>query len=62
MDCNHEFIGMSTGVVCKRCQMRMTAEEFRAYLAAQAKSAAEVTEEAKPKAKKRKVKEVVADE
>ena len=42
--------------------MRMTAEEFRAYLAAQAKSAEEVTEEAKPKAKKRKVKEVAADE
>ena len=62
MDCNHEFIGMSTGVVCKRCQMRMTAEEFRAYLAAQAKSAEEVTEEAKPKEKKRKVKEVAADE
>lgn len=52
MNCNHEFIGMSTGVVCKRCQMRMTAEEFRAYLA----------EEAKPKAKKRKAKEAGADE
>ena len=62
MNCNHEFIGMSTGVVCKRCQMRMTAEEFRAYLAAQAKSAEEVMEEAKPKSKKRKVKEVTADE
>ena len=62
MDCKHEFIGMSTGVVCKRCQMRMTAEEFRAYLVAQAKPAEEVTEEAKPKAKKRKAKEVAADE
>ena len=22
MSCNHEFIGMSTGVVCKPCQMK----------------------------------------
>lgn len=22
MHCNHEFMGMSTGVVCKRCQMK----------------------------------------
>ena len=62
MNCNHEFIGMSTGVVCKRCQMRMTADEFRAYLAAQAKPAEEVAEEAKPKAKKRKAKEADAHE
>ena len=62
MNCNHEFIGMSTGVVCKRCQMRMTADEFRAYLAEGAKPAEEVTEEAKPKAKKRKAKEADAHE
>lgn len=62
MNCNHEFIGMSTGVVCKRCQLRMTADEFRAYLAAQAKPAEEVTEDAKPKAKKRKAKEADAHE
>lgn len=62
MNCNHEFIGMSTGVVCKRCQMRMTADEFRAYLAAQAKPVEEVTEEAKPKTKKRKAKEADAHE
>ena len=24
MHYNHEFIGMSTGVVCKRCQMKKT--------------------------------------
>lgn len=62
MSCNHEFIGMSTGVVCKRCQLRMTADEFRAYLAAQAKPAEEVMEEAKPKTKKRKAKEADAHE
>ena len=62
MSCNHEFIGMSTGVVCKRCQMRMTADEFRAYLAAQTKPTEEVAEEAKPKTKKRKAKEADAHE
>ena len=62
MNCNHEFIGMSTGVVCKRCQLRMTAEEFRAYLAEEAKSAEGAAEEAKPKAKKRKAKEAGANE
>ena len=62
MNCNHEFIGMSTGVVCKRCQMRMTADEFRAYLAEEAKPTEDVAEEAKPKAKKRKAKEAAADE
>lgn len=62
MNCNHEFIGMSTGVVCKRCQLRMTAEEFRAYLAAQAKPTEGVAEEVKPRAKKRKAKEAGANE
>lgn len=62
MNCNHEFIGMSTGVVCKRCQMRMTADEFRAYLAVQTKPTEEVMEEAKPKTKKRKAKEADAHE
>lgn len=62
MSCNHEFIGMSTCVVCKRCQLRMTADEFRAYLAAQAKPVEKVTEEAKPKTKKRKAKEADAHE
>jgi hypothetical protein len=40
----------------------MTADEFRAYLAEGAKPAEEVTEEAKPKAKKRKAKEADAHE
>ena len=62
MNCNHEFIGMATGVVCKRCQMRMTAEEFRAYLAERAKPTEEAAEEVKPKARKRKAKEAAANE
>lgn len=62
MNCNHEFIGMATGVVCKRCQMRMAADEFRVYLAEQAKPTEEAAEEVKPKAKKRKAKEAAAHE
>lgn len=30
MNCNHEFIGMSTGVVCKRCQMKKNCAFFPA--------------------------------
>ena len=31
-NCNHVFIGHAEGVTCKRCGLRMTADEYMAYL------------------------------
>lgn len=32
MNCNHEFIGTVSGVQCKKCELSMTAEQYRKYL------------------------------
>ena len=32
MMCNHVFIGHAEGVTCKRCGLRMTTDEYMAYL------------------------------
>lgn len=31
-NCNHVFIGHAEGVTCKRCGLRMTTDEYMAYL------------------------------
>ena len=31
-NCNHVFMGHAEGVTCKRCGLRMTADEYMAYL------------------------------
>ena len=31
-NCNHVFIGRAEGVTCKRCGLRMTTDEYMAYL------------------------------
>ena len=31
-NCNHVFIGHAQGVTCKRCGLRMTTDEYMAYL------------------------------
>ena len=31
-NCNHVFMGHAEGVTCKRCGLRMTTGEYRAYL------------------------------
>lgn len=36
MACKHNFIGDSDGVFCAECGIRMTAEEYRSYLAGEA--------------------------
>ena len=32
MMCDHIFIGHAEGVTCKRCGLRMTTDEYMAYL------------------------------
>ena len=32
-NCNHVFMGHAEGVTCKRCGLRMTTDEYMAYLA-----------------------------
>ena len=32
MECDHVFMGHSEGVTCKRCGLRMTTDEYMAYL------------------------------
>lgn len=31
-NCNHVFMGHAEGVTCKRCGLRMTTDEYMAYL------------------------------
>lgn len=31
-NCNHVFIGHADGVTCMRCGLRMTTDEYMAYL------------------------------
>ena len=31
-NCNHVFMGHAEGVACKRCGLRMTTDEYMAYL------------------------------
>ena len=31
-NCNHVFIGHAEGITCKRCGLRMTTDEYMAYL------------------------------
>ena len=31
-NCNHVFIGHADGVTCKHCGLRMTTDEYMAYL------------------------------
>ena len=31
-NCNHVFIGHAEGVTCKHCGLRMTTDEYMAYL------------------------------
>ena len=33
MECEHVFMGHAEGVTCKRCGLRMTTDEYVAYLA-----------------------------
>ena len=32
MECEHVFMGRAQGVTCKRCGLRMTTDEYMAYL------------------------------
>ena len=32
MECEHVFMGHAEGVTCKRCGLRMTTDEYMAYL------------------------------
>ena len=32
MECDHVFMGHAEGVTCKRCGLRMTTDEYMAYL------------------------------
>lgn len=32
MKCDHVFMGHADGVTCKRCGLRMTTDEYMAYL------------------------------
>ena len=34
-NCNHVFMGHADGVTCMRCGLRMTTDEFMAYLGTQ---------------------------
>lgn len=49
-ECKHSFIGMATGVWCTKCRAYLTAEEYAAYKAEQAKPKRKPKAEEKPKA------------
>ena len=48
-NCNHVFIGHADGVTCKRCGLRMTTDEYMAYLNAPEKPKEEPEAPKKPK-------------
>lgn len=48
-NCNHVFMGHAEGVTCKRCGLRMTTDEYMAYLGTPEEPKEELEAHKKPK-------------
>ena len=52
-NCNHVFMGHAEGVTCKRCGLRMTTDEYMAYLGTPEEPKEEPKSPKKPKRTKK---------
>ena len=52
-NCNHVFMGHAEGVTCKRCGLRMTTDEYMAYLGTPEEQKEKPEDHKKPKRTKK---------